>query len=69
MNGAYDIISIELKDNPDTDMALEIGDIPSLIIAAYNDARKKIKDISEEKMKSLTSGISLPPGMKMPGLF
>ena len=37
-----------------------------LIIAAINDAKKKAEKTSEEEMKNLTGGLSLPPGFKMP---
>ena len=37
-----------------------------LIIAAINDAKQKGDAASKEEMKSLTGGIPLPPGMKMP---
>jgi hypothetical protein len=37
-----------------------------LIVAAINDAKQKGEAISQEKMKSITGGISLPPGMKLP---
>lgn len=37
-----------------------------LIVAAINDAKKKGELASKEEMKSVTGGIPLPPGMKMP---
>jgi len=37
-----------------------------LIIAAINDAKQKGEAASQEEMKSVTGGIPLPPGMKMP---
>ena len=37
-----------------------------LIIAAINDARQKGEAASQEEMKSLTGGMPLPPGMKLP---
>ena len=37
-----------------------------LIIAAINDAKQKGEVASQEEMKSVTGGIPLPPGMKMP---
>ena len=37
-----------------------------LIVAAINDAKKKGELASQEEMKSVTGGIPLPPGMKMP---
>jgi len=40
--------------------------VEDLILAAHEDARKKAERAMEEKMKSLTDGIPLPPGMKLP---
>ena len=37
-----------------------------LLVAAINDAKQKGEIASEEEMKSVTGGIPLPPGMKMP---
>jgi len=37
-----------------------------LIVAALNDAKIKVEEKSQEKMKELTGGLGLPPGMKMP---
>ncbi len=40
--------------------------LEDLIIAAMNDAKKKGEVAAQEHMKSLTGGLSLPPGMKLP---
>jgi DNA-binding YbaB/EbfC family protein len=37
-----------------------------LIVAAYADAKAKADRVAAEKMQSLTSGLPLPPGMKLP---
>ncbi|TNE34091.1 MAG: YbaB/EbfC family nucleoid-associated protein [Alphaproteobacteria bacterium] len=37
-----------------------------LIIAAHADARAKVNAYSAEKMKEMTGGLQLPPGMQMP---
>lgn len=37
-----------------------------LIVAAINDAKKKGEIASQEEMKSVTGGIPMPPGMKLP---
>jgi len=37
-----------------------------LIVAAINDAKEKGEQASQEEMKSVTGGIPLPPGMKLP---
>ena len=37
-----------------------------LIVAAINDAKQKGETAAQEEMKSVTGGIPLPPGMKLP---
>ena len=39
--------------------------IEDLIVAAHADARRKAETLMAEKMKSLTGGLPLPPGMKL----
>jgi DNA-binding YbaB/EbfC family protein len=39
--------------------------LEDLILAAHEDARKKGDRLMEEKMKAVTAGLPLPPGMKL----
>jgi hypothetical protein len=39
--------------------------LEDLILAAHEDARKKAERVMEEKMKEVTAGLPLPPGMKL----
>jgi DNA-binding YbaB/EbfC family protein len=39
--------------------------IEDLIVAAHADARRKAEALMAEKMKSLTGGLPLPPGLKL----
>ncbi len=39
--------------------------LEDLILAAHEDARKKAERLVEEKMKAVTAGLPLPPGMKL----
>ncbi|SFW15640.1 hypothetical protein SAMN05216414_10343 [Nitrosovibrio sp. Nv17] len=47
-----------------------IGDdkdmLEDLVAAAVNDAVRRVETTTQEKMAGLASGISLPPGMKLP---
>lgn len=47
-----------------------IGDdkemLEDLIAAAVNDAVRRVESTTQEKMAGFTSGLSLPPGMKLP---
>ena len=40
--------------------------VEDLIIAAHADAKAKSEQAMAEKMASLTGGLSLPPGLKLP---
>ena len=40
--------------------------LEDLLAAAVNDAVRKAEATTQEKMGGLTSGIQLPPGMKLP---
>ncbi len=40
--------------------------LEDLIAAAINDAKAKLETQSAEQMKQMTSGLPLPPGMKLP---
>ncbi|MEX0752388.1 MAG: YbaB/EbfC family nucleoid-associated protein [Xanthobacteraceae bacterium] len=39
--------------------------VEDLLVAAHADARRKAEAVMQEKMQSLTGGLSLPPGMKL----
>ena len=40
--------------------------LEDLIVAASNDARARAEAALQEKMRELTGGLSLPPGMSLP---
>jgi hypothetical protein len=40
--------------------------LEDLIAAAINDANRKIEQTVQDRMASLTNGLALPPGMKLP---
>jgi DNA-binding YbaB/EbfC family protein len=39
--------------------------LEDLLVAAHADARRKAEAVMQDKMKSLTGGLLLPPGMKL----
>ena len=63
MTGRHDVkrVSIDASLLQDDKEMLE-----DLIAAAVNDAVRKIESESKEKMASMTRGLPLPPGMKLP---
>ncbi len=40
--------------------------IEDLVAAAINDAVRRVQETTKEKMASVTGGMQLPPGFKMP---
>ncbi len=40
--------------------------LEDLVAAAFNDAVRRVEATTQEKLGSLTSGMGLPPGFKMP---
>ena len=40
--------------------------VEDLIVAAHADAKAKVEAMMAEEMKSVTGGMQLPPGMKLP---
>jgi nucleoid-associated protein EbfC len=40
--------------------------LEDLLVAAFNDAAHKVEATVAEKMGSLTAGMGLPPGLKLP---
>ena len=41
------------------------GVVEDLIVAAANDARGKVEETVQDKMRDLTGGLPLPPGFKL----
>ena len=63
MTGRHDVKSVSL----DPGLLSEDKEIlEDLIAAAVNDAVRKVETANKEKMGSLTAGMNLPPGFKMP---
>jgi DNA-binding YbaB/EbfC family protein len=39
--------------------------LEDLLVAAHADARRKAEEVMQDKMKALTGGMPLPPGLKL----
>ena len=39
--------------------------VEDLLVAAHADARRKAEEVLQDKMKALTGGLPLPPGLKL----
>ena len=55
-----------LKIDPSLFKEDEVEILEDLILAAHNDARGKADRLTQEKMGSITAGLPIPPGMKLP---
>lgn len=62
MTCKYDVrrVSIDASVMDDKEM------LEDLVAAALNDAVRKVETATQEKMASVTAGLNLPPGMKLP---
>ncbi len=64
LNGKNELVGMKIDPslaNPD-----EIEILEDLVIAAVNDARRLVEQAVQEKMKEMTEGLPIPPGMKLP---
>ena len=64
INGKNITTSINIDDSLISKDEKEI--LEDLIVAALNDARENVQKRIAEEMNSLTGGLKLPPGMKLP---
>jgi len=63
MNGRHEVKRVQIEP------AVSVEDremLEDLIAAAANDAVHKVEARVQEKMASVTAGLQLPPGMKLP---
>jgi len=63
MTCKHEVRSLQIDDSlvgDDKDM------LEDLIVAAFNDAVRKVESTVKEKFSGLAGGLNLPPGMKLP---
>jgi DNA-binding YbaB/EbfC family protein len=63
MTGRHDIKRVQLDDSI---MSEDKELLEDLLAAAVNDAVRKIEEQNKTQMSSMTAGMGLPPGMKLP---
>jgi DNA-binding YbaB/EbfC family protein len=63
LSGKGEMKSVKIDDSLIKPQEKEI--IEDLIVAAHADARRKAEGLVQEKMKSVTGGLPLPPGLKL----
>ena len=63
MTGRHDVKRVEIDPSllsTDKDM------LEDLVAAAVNDANRRVERASQDKIADVTSGLGLPPGLKLP---
>jgi len=63
LSGKGEMKSVKIDDTLIKPPEKEI--VEDLIVAAHADARRKAEVLLQEKMKDVTGGLPLPPGMKL----
>lgn len=64
LNGKFEMRSLKIDpsifNNDDAEM------VEDLIVAAFNDAKRKVDEFNKTEMAKLTGGLDLPEGMNLP---
>jgi hypothetical protein len=63
LSGKGDMVHVKI--DPSLLKPEEAEILEDLIVAAHNDAKIKVEEAMKEKMKGLTGGLPLPPGLKL----
>jgi nucleoid-associated protein EbfC len=61
VTGGNELKSVTIA--PDVVDADDVDMLQDLVVAAVNEALRRAKEISEERLGGLTSGLGLPPGL------
>lgn len=64
LNGKFEMRS--LKIDPSIFNGDDAEMVEDLIIAAFNDAKRKIDEFNKSEMAKVTGGLDLPEGMNLP---
>lgn len=62
MTCKYDVRRVSIDESVMDDREM----LEDLLAAALNDAVRRVETTTQEKMAGFTSGMNLPPGMKLP---
>ncbi|MGE5261563.1 MAG: YbaB/EbfC family nucleoid-associated protein [Actinomycetota bacterium] len=63
LNGKGDMAGVKI--DPSLVKPEEAEILEDLIVAAHADAKTKVEEAMKDKMKALTGGLPLPPGLKL----
>jgi nucleoid-associated protein EbfC len=64
LNGKGDLKKVKIDKTLIDPEEIEV--LEDLIVAAFNDARRKVTAHAEQEMQKLTGGLQLPGGLKLP---
>ena len=64
LNGKGDLKKVSIDKTLADPEEVEV--LEDLIVAAFNDARRKVTTHAEQEMQKLTGGLQLPGGLKLP---
>jgi DNA-binding YbaB/EbfC family protein len=59
MDGHKNVLSVKI----DPEVAGDIEMLQDMVMAAFNEATKKVDEESQKKMSGMLGGLGLPPGM------
>jgi nucleoid-associated protein EbfC len=59
MDGKKSVTAVKI----DPEVAGDVEMLQDMVMAAFNEASKKVDDATQEKMGGLLGGLGLPPGM------
>ena len=59
MDGHKNVLGVKI----DPEVVSDVEMLQDMIVAAFNEAAKKVDDQSKEKMGSMLGGMGLPPGL------
>ena len=63
MTGRHDVRAVNIDESL---MSEDKELLEDLLAAAVNDAVRRVENANQEAMKSITGGMAMPPGFKMP---
>ncbi len=59
MNGQKNVLGVKI----DPEVAGDVEMLQDMVLAAFNDAARKVDDESQSKMGGMLGGLGLPPGL------
>ena len=64
MDGQKNVLAVKI----DPEVAGDVEMLQDMVVAACNEAVKKVDEETKQKMGAMLGGMGLPPGMELPGM-